>query len=568
MNITQLCETLKKDISQYDIEGFVGFFAYFLRQGLPDVEGKDVIHFESKQRDLLYLLALRIFSENSGTKRFKLDQEVLNNLATRVKRIKDAYHPSSMSEYTTESVLHEMAFQNYFHNGTLSYVEQDLEKIRRVFSPFNRTIEKHFGFDVDTAIEIYKHTELNGKIKFHYIMAYAKTEEFQRFKKRLQNKECSFDEAFDDLPQSIQEGFLNFFDKTHAFLTFTPEDLCLSFEPEKVQKFLDNFSCAPDPSIKFLYYTDENPLDKAPILKLPNGTYLHICQKLLPAAIYNRFYDLLLNDQNFHDKVRQHREKQLEKKVTEIFKQFFPKGFFFYENYKVLKTAEQDLLILWKGFAFIIEVKASKLHEPFSNIEKAVQIIKKDFKKSIQYGYEQCRRIEGFFKGTQAFEILNKRDECLFRVQPHKYHTIFSIIVTLERWGALQTDLKHLLEKEDDNVYPWSVYIDDLETILMSLNKLKNPVGAFITYLKERQKLHGRSYSIDELDICSEYMLAPEKFSVNANNRRGFMLFSASNQGLFDELYYARAYQFNETAMPDFQRYFRNAPKDWEETFS
>lgn len=46
------------------------------------------------------------------------------------------------------------------------------------------------------------------------------------------------------------------------------------------------------------------------------------------------------------------------------------------ENYRITSNTEQYLLVLWKGFAFIIEVKASKLHKPFINIEKAIEIIK------------------------------------------------------------------------------------------------------------------------------------------------------------------------------------------------
>lgn len=566
--MTEKCEELKSIVEKYDTESFAGFFAYFLRQGVPPGVQNKLSNFESRLKDFLYLIALNSFSENRGQQKFDLDENILQELASRVAEIKAAYHPTRFDMYSMDAILHEMAFQNYFHNGTLSYIEQDLEKIRRIFMPFNDAIQAHFGIDVETVIEIYKYTELIFKIRMKHLTDYARTEGFIHFQQELNNGRCSFNEGFEKLPEKIQDDFLNFHDKPHTMLFLYKSDLYL-FDHEKVTRFLALLSFEPEQADRFLYYTDINLIEEAPILKISDDKYLHICQKLIPFAIYNRFYRFLLSENKYFDKVRQHRDKELEKKVKEIFTAFFKKDAFFYENYSVLDNHEQDLLILHKGVALIVEIKASKIREPFRDINKAVTKIKDDFKASIQKGYDQCLRVERLFASGAQFDIRDMNGKSLYTVHPKKYHTVFSIVVTLERWGALQTDLSHLLTKEESDSFPWSVFVDDLETFLLCLQKIsKNPVGNFVSFLKDRQKLHGRCYAIDELDICSEYLMDTKKFANNCCFAEAGIVFSPKNQNLFDRLYHARLFKFKEKALPDASRYFEGAPKDWDDAFS
>jgi len=546
--ITQKSINLKNFVSEYSTESFAGFFAYFIRQGSPFEEGRAIDQFESKLKDLFYLIALNAFSENKGNKRFELDNKLVNKLAKDIKPIKTEYE--NVENSSLSHVLHTMAFQNYFHNGTLSYVQQDIEKIRRVFLHFDKAIEEHFGFNVETAIEIYKHTELIFKIRFESMMAYAKTTEFKQFRENINNNKYSIEKDFDKLTEGVQQGYLRFIENPYSSFLFTNEDLYLSFEKEKVDAFLKLFSSTPSPR-NYLYYTDPNPLEEAPILKVGDNKYLHIYQRQIVIAIYNRFYSFLMNEEKYFDKIRKHRDKQLEKKVTEMFEEFFKKDFHIYKNYYVVNNYEQDLLIISKGIAFIIEIKASKMREPLRDVEKGVLKIRNDFKSSIQYGYKQCKRVEDLFKEGTTFNVLDKKNKILHTINPQKYHAVFSIIVTLERWGALQSNLDLLLEKEKEDNFPWAVYIDDLEITLMAFKKLfRNHIGNFVSFLKERRKLHGRSYTIDELDICAEYLMDTPKFIKNANLTEAFMMYSPKNQNFFDDLYNHGILKFKEEVIP------------------
>lgn len=558
MKIIDRINELKTLVAKYNAESFAGFFAYFIKNGTHDSMDIELNKFESKLKDFLYLIALNVFAENKGNEEFEFSPEMIAVLAEKVNAIKAHYRVETFADYTADAVIHEMAFRNHFDNGVLNYVEQDLEKIRTTFLPFEDKIVRDFGFDIDFLIEIYKATELVSKLRFDQTTAFTHTPEFNAFRARINSKELSFREAFDLLPEKIQNDYLSFHAKPHAYLLFSREDLYLTLPKDKVDRFLEIFSCKICPNTNFEYYTDNNPIELAPIIELSENRYLHIYQKQIPIAVYRFLYNHLINDGSYNERVRKHREKSLERKVADIFRNFFPsEQSFFYENYFVEKNAEQDLLILFKGTALIIETKASKLREPFRDIQKAVVRLKADFKEAIQYGYNQCRRVEKFFEDNHPFDISDARNNTLYRINPVKLHSVYSIVVTLERFGSLQTDLGLFLQKDAESNYPWSVYIDDLEIFLLTLkHHTRNPQGKFFDFLKSRSLLHSHVYAIDELDVCASYLKDPARFVGYARRNDMLASFSPLEQAYFDKIYHNGGLRFKEEPMPDFYRYF------------
>ncbi len=474
-------------------------------------------------------------------------------MADKLNEIKDFIYPKKLTDYTRESVIHEMAVRNHFDNGVLSYVEQDLEKIRRVFLPFEEKIVQDFGLDINFLIDICKEIELISIIRRKHTMEFMYTKEFRDFNNNVRNKKMSFSESFDLLPEKIKDAFHLFNSKPYAYLMLSANDLYHSFEKEKVDRFLELVSIKPLPNSSIRYYTAESPFETTPILKLSDGNYLSLYGKQLPISIYKLLYSHLFNDGDYNVKLRTHRENTLEEKVSEIFKLFFHVSISrFCENYYVIDGFEQDLLILYKGNAIIIEVKASKLREPFRNVDKAIERLKTDFKNSIQYGFDQCKRVEDFFYSDSVFNLKNDRKKILETINPSEIQNVFSIVVTLERFGCLQTDLGLLLEKEDDVDYPWCVYIDDLEVFLKALKlNSKNHINRFLDFLDYRRQIHERMYSIDELDVCACYLQNPNNFKKFVETDDLFLTFSPYEQGDFDKLYWAGKLKFKEKALPD-----------------
>lgn len=545
-------------VSKYEPESFAGFFAYLIKRRPDDIVDIELNKFKSKLKDFFYLIALNAFAENKGNEPFDFSPLTISELADLVNEIRSHYHIQKFEDYTQEAAIHEMAFRNYFDNGVLSYVEQDLEKIRTVFQPFEEKLSETFGFDVDFLIEFYKATELISKIRFDQVMEFTHTKEFNEFHEKLHSKQVTFSEGINQLPEEISDALLSVHSKTHAYLLFSKEDLYCTLDKEKVDRVLELFSCKLQSLETFRYYTDNNPIELAPILEISENKYLHICQKQIPIAIYRCMYDFLSKNENLKDKIRRHRERELERKVTAIIKSIFnDPSSFFYENYFVVEGHEQDLLILTKGTAIIVETKASKLREPFRDMQKAIVRLKDDFKDAVQHGYDQCKRVENFFLQESLFALKDNKGKVLYTINPSKIHSVFSIVVTLERFGCLQTDLNLLLKKDNGDNYPWSVYIDDLEIFLLTLKHHRsNPKGKFLEFLRCRRKFHGRMYAIDELDICGYYLKQPGKFTDYSKQANTFCQFDVYQQAIFDEIYHSGGLRFKEEPMPDFYRYF------------
>lgn len=552
MDIEKKIDELQALVSKYDTESFAGSFAYFIKNRPDSFTDIDLNKFDSKLKDFLYLIGLNVFSGRRGMDRFEYTNKELGLLADKLNEIKDFHRGSNFSHYTNESLIHKMAFRNHFDNGVLSYVEQDLERIRTVFAPFEDSINENFGFDIEFLIDVCRELELISMIRFRHAFEFSHSTEFAEFIERT-SEEISFSESFNLLPKNIQDGFLSFHAKTYAYLMFTKEDLYRRFPKVKVDKFLEMFTCRAKSEATVRYYSAESPFELAPILKLSESSYLNLCQKQIPISIFKCLYSYFFNNDKYKDKLLKHRGKSLEKKVTEILKSFFPsKETFFYENYFVEIACEQDLLIIYKGTAIIIETKASKLREPFRDFKKAIKRLKDDFKDSIQYGFEQCKRIEDYFFDTVSFDIKDEKNRVLYTINPNKIHSIYSIVVTLERFGSLQTDLSLMLNKSIEVDYPWSVYIDDLEIFLLALkHNINNPVGKFLNFLKLRRDLHGRISAIDELDICAFYLQSPDKFKRYSKANKEFITFSPYEQGYFDNLYWDSRLRFKEKPLPD-----------------
>lgn len=177
--------------------------------------------------------------------------------------------------------------------------------------------------------------------------------------------------------------------------------------------------------------------------------------------------------------------------------------------------------------------------EPFRNTDRAYTRLKRDFESSIQKGYEQALEVEEAFYNCKNdyLKICDKNHHVVEEISIGKINTIYSLIVTQERYGLVQIDLGLLLQKEKEVIYPWSVCIDDLETILLTLARKEKPYKCFLKYLDEREKLNERVICQDELDIVANFIMAPNDFIKLCNSDK-VITFQPDNCLFFDDLYY------------------------------
>lgn len=195
----------------------------------------------------------------------------------------------------------------------------------------------------------------------------------------------------------------------------------------------------------------------------------------------------------------------LENNILSLFKKFFGTEAKYYQSYYI-NGNEQDILIIWKDFAFIIEAKGYNIREPFRNPEKAFPRIKDDFKKSIGYGYEQTKRVEEIIVSNNKLIIKDSKGKITEELDTAKIKECFSIIVNINSFGLVQNDLSYLLDINENDVFPWAVKIDDLEIFILTLIAQKKSPNYLINFLFFREELHGKITCSDELEICGGYL--------------------------------------------------------------
>ena len=225
----------------------------------------------------------------------------------------------------------------------------------------------------------------------------------------------------------------------------------------------------------------------------------------------------------------------LENRIAELFSSFFKTDFKIYRSYYV-DGCEQDILILWKKYALIIEAKGYALREPFRNPEKAFVRIKDDFNSCIGYGYTQTRRVEKKFIDGSPLKITDKNGKLIEEIDTTQYEHDFSIIVNLQSFGQIQCDLSALINLEnDDDVHPWAVKLDDLEIFLLTMIAKKKTPKDFVDFLLLRETLHGKLICSDELEICGGYLVG--KLKQQQIDKAGVIVTTSDLGDVFDKLY-------------------------------
>ena len=525
INIEQKSKELKDFISVYDTKTFMGDLSTLLLMVPMKNFPQSIVGLIAPQRQIFYLAGLHLTSKKNEEKELKYqytpdEWEQIKALLIEIENeYEKNFYPQSITEvddlWIEQRKVGLLYHLNYFNQGDLNYEEQIIERIRVYFTLFDTDIKNHFGLGVENFISIYLfldellHQKLNSVFPNEDEHTWDDIS-IEQFAEGIMNPEKMRDLA----PPSYIRMSESVIDPGKKF-RFTVEELCKQFDETIVKAFVRTLSIKRQVS-DYLYYTESNPYFSHPIFEVDNNEYQSIDIKQIIVAIYNQLLEYITSQAITDEKFYKHRGIELENKIVKLFKTVLGNDIKVYESYYTELGNEQDVLILYKGLALIIEAKASKRREPRSDPDKAYDLIKKNFDKVIQKGYDQAYRVKKRFLNGDVIKIYN--DQALTneigQVKTKNYHHAFSCIVTLERFGQIQTDLDDLLNIEDDDEFPLSICIDDLEVFLLAFKKRGSKFGELLNYFDSREYLHGGLLCSDELEICGAILTntIPEEF--------------------------------------------------------
>ncbi|OHR72162.1 hypothetical protein HMPREF3291_22445 [Bacillus sp. HMSC76G11] len=539
--------SLKDILREIDTENLVGLVANDFGITVDTTESIfKKTRLNSPFKQYLYLIGLLLATEDKGVtnqKELKMEKikTILNDITDSYAELFLPVEGQEVNERWLESRKISMpVFLNYFNTNSLTYEEQVIERIRDWFIPFDKYIQEQIGINVNELIRIFIFIRDNLQKRFDKLHTLQEKayEEREQFFEYMEKKKASFEQARNDLhlPNTIKLG-----KEIQLVHQIKVEDIINEFGENVARSFVSKFSMLREES-KFFYYTEKNPFEASPIWRKSDEILFVPLYKQIIHAIQIQLTSLLEASEH-KARFYKNRDNKSEDKALEIFKKLFKDSATYYtsvfENDK--SQNEHDLLIKYEETVFIVEVKASKVKEPFRDPDKAYNRIKRDFKSDggIQKGYDQGLNLKNLILENEVTTLYDSKGNELVKLEKDKIKQIFIIVVTAEDMGILSTNLSYLLEKPEEEPYAWACNLYDLETALDGIIYKQGNINTFIQYLQEREEYHEYLLASDELEILGYFLENGSLQALNANKDK-MVGFDPDYSTVFDEIYFEK----------------------------
>lgn len=543
--LKRLSNELKLFLTKYDKRIILGHFTQLIETSSLGFAQDEVRMLSSPMRQLYYLAGLLVTTTKSGEEMNWTEEDwayIVNHLNAIETEYFKIFLPKEETEITNEwKKKREVAipsFLSYFNLGPLNFEEQSISWISDLYQKLDAIIETEIGLRTIDFLHFYDNLDrwCEDNLKSF------PNPETSQIRSNWQEYTTLQIGVIDEAPEEIKTlgkshfpmyTFVADYGIKNRFKASDLEDKDLPLD--KVEKILSVLSFKVADSA-FLYYTStDNPLYRSPILNLEDGLYQVFEIKQVLHAIDAFLEELCCKLDKNRTKYVKEKGKLLENNIVNLFKSIFGKYIKCYTSYYVDKC-EQDILILWKDKAFIIESKAYKINEPFRDPDRAYTRILQDFNRSIGYAYKQTWRVAEKFYQQVPLVIKDEHGNIIDTIDTTKYKDgDFSIIVTQKSFGQIQADLYSLLELQEGGSYPWAIKYDDLDVFLRTLKAMNKKPQFFIDFLIDREYLHGHVLCSDELQICGGYLTG----EITSDICQGDNLVACSTDlaSIFDEQY-------------------------------
>jgi hypothetical protein len=547
MSLEKKSQELKDIIATYDAQWLLGDLSSVIHAGRERAHDQ-LGNLSSPQRQLYYLAGLNISSDPLNGDDIRFTHENWGKIVILLNEIEDEYDklffPSKPEDVTEEwKRIRQVAmpsFLSYFNQGPLNYEEQVINWVRDLYTPLDNIIEKATGIKTEDFVQFYNNLDHVRHINFQ---AHSTRKDLLRPNWNKYTKiQMGVPDGVPDFIREMGEEHRHL----HTYMSdkgiadrFYPEEITSgNLAIEKVNIILSHLVISRKQT-DYLYYTATkpgNPLFEKPIIDIGEDMYQVFEVKQVIHAIENLLEGICTSTEESTTKYVKRKGKLLEGRIIELLSTFFASDFKLFKGYYI-DGYEQDILFLWKNYAFIIEAKGYSLNEPFRNPEKAFKRIQNDFNNSIGYGYAQTRRVENKFIYGQPLKIMDKDGKLIEEIDTTKYKQDFSIIVNLETFGQVQCDLSTLIKlEEEDDVYPWAVKLDDLEIFILTMISQKKKPMDLVNFLLLRETLHEKLICVDELEICGGFLTG--KLKQNQIDRTSVVISTPNWGDIFDKQYH------------------------------
>ncbi|MGC3818381.1 hypothetical protein [Acinetobacter sp. G11] len=439
------------------------------------------------------------------------------------------------------------AFIHYFFTSKTLNSHQVKEWIFFWFKDYSTIVQENYKFSVEDLLSF--STLLEDEIQNNFDERKKEIQLLDLYRQRFLEK-CDEDIANFPLEMQrikddseLQEKMKNFFDNSLKVFSVPISKISDKFEGEKLNNILNVFSLKRGDAEEIIYLTDKNPIqfkslfiDKDRIYYVANNSFF--------IAIINFLENFLYKEVKSAQKNIQNRDKKLESKTTELFKRLCSSNAEFYESafQNANSTNEHDLVIYDNGVLLIVEAKASPPKEPMRDAEKAFIKIRDHFKSSagLQKAFDQANSLKNRVLDDQKLTLFTKKGKLLIEIPLVEIKVIHTICVTRDDFGALSCNLNYLLDKQEGESYPWVIDIANLDSIVQAWDHLELNYSDFYEFLSQRNQLHNKVISMDELEYVGAYLKYQGGLKGFISAKADYIPLTMEDADIFDEIYFKK----------------------------
>jgi SEC-C motif len=209
----------------------------------------------------------------------------------------------------------------------------------------------------------------------------------------------------------------------------------------------------------------------------------------------------ILSSHKLRDRYLRNRDRETERWVAACLKTPFPDALV-YPNYYIDKGGhEKDLLVHAGDTIILVECKNSKIRA-FEGTSADLLKFESDFENSIQFGFEQALEVKRRILEAEETTFFDEKGREWFTIKRGKVKKLYIVCITATPRGLFGTDLSYELSKPADEPFPLALRLFDFDLICKHLN---GP-GQFVSYLLEREGLHGHVRTGDELNFAGYFL--------------------------------------------------------------
>lgn len=541
---------LKRITSELSLEDIVNFVAMEQRNFVAGNQTGDYL--SSPQKQGMYLLAIasnqlepsdkKVLDEGKSTQIINILNSIFNKYALAYFPEKREQIEGLSEKWHTDRHVAMPAFINHFAGGFKISTHQIKSWISYYYSGFEQTIIDTFGISHEEMLAVGDYFEEIIMEHFEELKVVFKKINDQRAE-FVKNMDLDYNAALESAKNNheLKELIEKLFNGTNELYAIDISALEDRFGENVKSSILKHFTTIRGKSSEIQYITDTNPVTSKPIFSIDGEKLYFVVNNSFYQSIIENVEKVLSKGKHSASFLKA-RDRRLEEKTIDQFKKILPADAEFYESaFETDKSHhEHDLVIIHDKNLIIVEAKASPPREPLRDPSKAFIRINDHFKSNagIQKAYNQAHALEDNIRKNGIANLYDKKGNHLRELKLEQFENIYCICITRDDFGALATDLSLLLEKEDKDIYPWVINIEDLECMISGFNFLGLTHNEFYKYLDQRAHLHGKLFGTDELEYAGAY-LNYDGLQHFIEAKADFIPLDISESNIFDKIYMA-----------------------------